>query len=115
MSVAEQLGEDKIGFSPNTRIEQGMLVLLFFLLSALLVEPIILLSLLEDSEEEEEELRLSVESPGGPADPLRAPPGKDEPRKKSFPSIGECSWCGKCKVWTDHLSGALYSPCCKRL
>jgi hypothetical protein len=43
-------------------------------------------------------------SRSGPADPLRAPPGKDAPRTKTFPTIGERSWCGKCKVWTDHLS-----------
>lgn len=49
--------------------------------------------------------RRSRSGPGGPADPLRAPPGKDEPRTKSFPTIGERFWCGKCKVWTDHLSG----------
>lgn len=43
--------------------------------------------------------------PGGPADPLRVPPGKDAERTKTFPGLGERSWCGKCKVWTDHLSG----------
>ena len=45
-----------------------------------------------------------------PADPLRSPPGKGDPHKKAFSSLGERSWCGRCKVWTDHLTGDHPAP-----